>query len=100
MRRATGLLRFIPAVNACSYTVRPATFAEALASISGPSKAYATIPAGHRSSNLSQEICNIGLNRRRDLTLRGDIKVSTTEGPQRLSTLLKVIVKLIGGVPR
>ncbi|CAL8468442.1 g7982 [Coccomyxa elongata] len=61
--------------------------------------AYATIPAGHRSSDLRQEVCNIGLNRRRDLTLRGDIKVSTTEGPQRLSTLLKGHVSAIFGLP-
>lgn len=93
MRRATGLLRLIPSVSACNSVPEAATclLNDARPSVHGPSRAYATVPAGHRSSDLRQEVCNIGLNRRRDLTLRGDIKVSTTEGAQRLSTLLKVI---------
>lgn len=92
MRRSNVLLRFIPSVYGFNNVPGSAAclLNDALPSGPAPSMAYATIPAGHRSSDLRQEVCNIGLNRRRDLTLRGDIKVSTTEGPQRLSTLLKV----------
>ena len=31
------------------------------------------VPAGHLNSDLSMAVCNIGLGRRRDLTLRGDL---------------------------
>eukprot|EP00195_Chlamydomonas_chlamydogama_P003685 CAMPEP_0202915788 /NCGR_PEP_ID=MMETSP1392-20130828/66677_1 /ASSEMBLY_ACC=CAM_ASM_000868 /TAXON_ID=225041 /ORGANISM="Chlamydomonas chlamydogama, Strain SAG 11-48b" /LENGTH=218 /DNA_ID=CAMNT_0049607963 /DNA_START=61 /DNA_END=714 /DNA_ORIENTATION=+ len=51
-----------------------------------PTRATGDVPPGHMSSDLSPNVCNIGLGRRRDLTLRQDLclwkdgsKVALTE---------------------
>ena len=53
-------------------------------------RCFTSIPAGHRNSDLREEVCNVGLNRRRDLMMRGDIQVDLMTGKQRLKDLLKV----------
>ena len=53
-------------------------------------RSFTAIPAGHRNSDLREEVCNVGLNRRRDLMMRGDIKMDTTAGTKTLRELLKV----------
>jgi hypothetical protein len=51
------------------------------------------VPEGHATSDLSPEVCNIGLNRRRELTLgaAGNIQLTIDGQPQRLADLFKVI---------
>ena len=58
------------------------------------SKKFYDVPEGHIDSDLSQTACNIGLNRRRDLTLgaAAEIKLNVGGTPQRLADLLKVIL--------
>ena len=53
-------------------------------------RSFTAIPAGHRNSDLREEVCNVGLNRRRELMMRGDIKLDTTAGTRTLKEVLKV----------
>lgn len=57
------------------------------------------VPAGHHSSDLSSSACNIGLNRRRDITLRQDIRVHCDGKPVALSELFKDRDSLVIGIP-
>lgn len=41
---------------------------------------YSNVPLGHLNSDLSSEACNISLNRRRDLSLRQDVFLTTMQG--------------------
>ena len=65
-------------------------------SSSGPLNARAEcgdVPEGHKDTDLSHHVNNIGLGRRRDLTLRPDVRLHGPTGAgagQALSTLLKV----------
>lgn len=56
------------------------------------SKKFYDVPEGHSDSDLSQVACNIGLNRRRDLSLgaAGNIKLNIDGKPQNLADLFKV----------
>ena len=80
MRGAT-LLRLVQAAS------RPSS---ELATAQQIFRSFTAIPAGHRNSDLREEVCNVGLNRRRDLMMRGDIKLDTTAGTKTLRELLKV----------
>jgi peroxiredoxin len=59
------------------------------------------VPEGHSNSDLSQIACNIGLNRRRELTLgaAGQTTVYVGGVPQRLADLLKDKKTVLFGVP-
>lgn len=61
------------------------------------SSKFYDVPEGHINSDLSQVVCNIGLNRRRELTLgaAGDIKLTVDGQPHRLADLFKVIYYLL-----
>ena len=49
------------------------------------------VPEGHAKSDLSPHVCNIGLNRRRDLTLRADVLLYGKQaGGASLASLFKV----------
>jgi hypothetical protein len=48
------------------------------------------VPEGHQNSDLSSEACHIGLSRRKDLTLRQDIRLMADGEPKSLAELLKV----------
>ena len=49
------------------------------------------VPEGHAKSDLSPHVCNIGLNRRRDLTLRADVMLYGKQaGGTSLTSLFKV----------
>jgi hypothetical protein len=48
------------------------------------------VPAGHHNSDLSSAVCNIGLNRRRDITLRQDIEVVVHSKTRSLADVFKV----------
>jgi hypothetical protein len=58
------------------------------------SSKFYDVPEGHANADLSQATCNIGLNRRRDLTLgaAGGIKLTINGKPQKLADLFKVIL--------
>lgn len=49
------------------------------------------VPEGHAKSDLSPHVCNIGLNRRRDLTLRADVLLY---GKQASGTSLASLFKV------
>ena len=49
------------------------------------------VPEGHAKSDLSPHVCNIGLNRRRDLTLRADVLLY---GKQATGTSLASLFKV------
>jgi len=51
------------------------------------------VPEGHAKSDLSSHVCNIGLNRRRDLTLRADVLLF---GKQASGTSLASLFKVRG----
>lgn len=48
------------------------------------------VPAGHHNSDLSSAACNIGLSRRRDITLRQDLKPYVDGKPAILADVFKV----------
>lgn len=48
------------------------------------------VPAGHKGSDLSDSVCNISLQRMRDLTLREDLKLSGEAGPIPLKKVFQV----------
>lgn len=58
------------------------------------------VPQGHLGSDLSPNVCNIGLGRRRDLTLRSDLCLYSGDGQKTsLSHILKVIPLPSRGLP-
>ena len=87
MRGASLLLRLAQgARSACAAKAFTTELPPALQS----GRCFTSIPAGHRNSDLREEVCNVGLNRRRDLMMRGDIQLDTMAGKQRLKDFLKV----------
>eukprot|EP00892_Ulva_mutabilis_P005338 jgi/Ulvmu1/3176/UM015_0217.1 len=57
------------------------------------------VPAGHHTSDLSSTACNISLNRRRDITLRQDIRVQYDGKTVALPELFKDRDSLVVGIP-
>eukprot|EP01025_Chloroclados_australasicus_P061733 TRINITY_DN8113_c0_g5_i1.p1 TRINITY_DN8113_c0_g5~~TRINITY_DN8113_c0_g5_i1.p1 ORF type:complete len:211 (+),score=14.95 TRINITY_DN8113_c0_g5_i1:344-976(+) len=57
------------------------------------------VPAGHHNSDLSNSVCHIGLNRRRDITLRSDIKVFLNEAPSNLAGVFVGHNSVVVGLP-
>lgn len=59
-----------------------------------PSRGSGDVPPGHLSSDLSPTACNIGLGRRRDLTLRQDLCLYQQNGAKTsLVDVLRVRVQ-------
>lgn len=93
MRHFSGMTRRLaglasqqtgPALCSCSITTSAAT-AEL-----PQSAAASDVPAGHEKSDLRPSISNISLNRRRDISLRNDIKFySGKDEPLSLRELLR-----------
>jgi hypothetical protein len=54
------------------------------------SSPFYAVPEGHQNSDLSSEACHIGLSRRKDLTLREDVRLMCNGEMQTLAQLLKV----------
>ena len=48
------------------------------------------VPAGHQQSDLTSSVCNIGLNRLRDITLRRDITVNLDSKQVSLASVFQV----------
>ena len=51
---------------------------------------FYAVPEGHQSSDLSDAACNIALSRRKDVTLRQDLRLTVKGESKTLSDLLKV----------
>ena len=68
---------------------------------SAMSSKYYDVPEGHIDSDLSQTACNIGLNRRRDLTIGacGNIKLNVDGNDTTLAELLPGKLTALFGVP-
>jgi hypothetical protein len=63
----------------------------ASASVAVPSRGKGNVPPGHLESDLSPVACNIGLGRRRDLTLRQDLCLYQQDGQKTsLTDVLRV----------
>lgn len=80
--------------------------AEAAAASTDPSSSSGSaqnVPAGHHSSDLSPQVCHIGLGRRRDLCLRQDLKLWQTadcsKPPLSVSEVFKGHKALLVGFP-
>lgn len=48
------------------------------------------VPAGHQNSDLRKQVCHIGLNRRRDLSLREDLCLFQPGGKATVRDIFKV----------
>ena len=72
--------------------VTGSTFRAFSAEAAAASKKFYDVPEGHLDSDLSQNACNIGLNRRRDLKLgaAGQIELVVQGETKKISDLLKV----------
>ena len=81
--------RFIESNLRCSSGVRQALFS-AQAATSCATNPYYDVPEGHKNSDLSQAACNIGLSRRRELTLRQDVKMELDGQTKTLAEVFKV----------
>ena len=83
-------------VHSAPFAAADAASTSASSSSSGPLNARTEcgdVPEGHKESDLSHHVNNIGLGRRRDLTLRPDVRLHGPTGAgagQQLSALLKV----------
>jgi peroxiredoxin len=77
------------------------SLASAAQAATASSGKYYDVPEGHINSDLSPTACNIGLNRRRDLTLgaAGEIKVAVGGQMQRLADLFRGHKTVLFGVP-
>lgn len=53
------------------------------------------VPAGHANSDLSDVACNLSLSRRRDLTLRQDLRVVEDGKSATIADILKVVLGAI-----
>jgi peroxiredoxin len=68
-----------------------------------PTASGLNVPAGHQASDLSPHVCHIGLGRRRDLTLRQDLKLWRTcdcsKPPLTVAEVFKGYKALLVGFP-
>lgn len=89
MQRLRHASRLLPATDAkfCLGSTRPWT------------TSTHDVPAGHHGSDLTSSACNISLNRRRDITLRQDIRVQCNGTSVALSGLFKDRDSLVIGIP-
>lgn len=57
------------------------------------------VPAGHQNSDLRKQVCHIGLNRRRDLSLREDLCLFQPGGKATVRDIFKGKMVGVFGVP-
>ena len=81
--------------SSSSSVVASTSFSHSFASSAAPEYELAPrpydVPEGHAKSDLSPHVCNIGLYRRRDLTLRADVMLYGKQaGGTSLASLFKV----------
>ena len=92
-----SFLRRLPALRVCSWAQQSGSGSllqqAAAFSSAQPQPAdngsYA-VPEGHQSSDLSDAACNIRLSRRKDLSLREDLRLTVKGEKKTLGELLKV----------
>lgn len=94
--RAVSRVRLGGLQEHCSGSLRALFSAQAAPADKGE---FYNVPEGHQSSDLSDVACNIGLSRRKDLTLRQDIRLTVDGQPAPLAALLKGKKAVIFGVP-
>ncbi|PSC76903.1 dynamin-related 1E-like [Micractinium conductrix] len=63
------------------------------------SKPFYAVPEGHQHSDLSDPACNIALSRRKDVTLREDVRLTVKGEQKTLGELLKGQKAIVFGVP-
>ncbi|KAL4426668.1 hypothetical protein ABPG77_004724 [Micractinium sp. CCAP 211/92] len=84
---------------------QPSSLLQAAAYSAQPQEAGAqanpfwAVPEGHQQSDLSDVACNIGLSRRKDLTLREDVRLAVGGQSKTLAELLKGHKAVVFGVP-
>lgn len=76
-----------------SQTLLQADFSAAAASTA---KSTYDVPEGHHNSDLSNTACNIGLGRRRDLTMRQDLRLWDGDKPLTLAQVFHVSCAVCG----
>eukprot|EP00775_Hariotina_reticulata_P003874 gene3874-4129_t len=62
-------------------------------------KSTYAVPEGHHGSDLSSTACHIGLGRRRDLTMRQDLKLWDGDKPLTLAEVFHSLKTLLIGFP-
>jgi hypothetical protein len=77
----------LPAAQQAAHSLAPA-YAAALNA--APERSTYNVPEGHWGSDLSDVASNIGLNRRRDLTLRQDLSLYRQQSKHSLADVFKV----------
>jgi hypothetical protein len=88
----------LPAAQQAAQSLAPAY---AAAYSAAPERSTFNVPEGHWGSDLSDVACNIGLNRRRDLTLRQDLVLYKQQTKLSLADVFKVRrLQRAAGVPR
>ena len=90
----TALLRASAVLRSSQPAFTSRLFASSAASQPQQAQNYDSysVPAGHQNSDLGSIACNISLNRRRDLTLREDLKVFADGKETTLAALMRVCV--------
>jgi hypothetical protein len=77
----------LPAAQQAAQSLAPAY---AAAYSAAPERSTYNVPEGHWGSDLTDVACNIGLNRRRDLTLRQDLALYKHQTKFSLADVFKV----------
>lgn len=85
--RALGLAAQAEGFPAAAAVLQRAGFA---AQPEAASKPFYAVPEGHQHSDLSDPACNIALSRRKDVTLREDVRLTVKGEQKTLGELLKV----------
>lgn len=89
-----------PAAASLMQQQQPSSLLQAAAYSAQPQEAGAqanpfwAVPEGHQQSDLSDVACNIGLSRRKDLTLREDVRLAVGGQSKTLAELLKVWARI------
>jgi peroxiredoxin len=97
----TALLRASSVLRSSQPAFTSRLFASSAASQPQQAQNYDSysVPAGHQNSDLGSIACNISLNRRRDLTLREDLKVFADGKETTLAALMRGKLVALFGVP-
>lgn len=88
---ASGMLRVLRRPDQLSVFAQLSRTLNCSASITSPSRSEkCDVPAGHQNSDLRSVACHIGLNRRRDLSLREDLCLFQPGGKATVKDIFKV----------
>jgi glutaredoxin/glutathione-dependent peroxiredoxin len=100
---AAAAWRRAPYLSQRAFSAEAAAAPTASTDSSSSSGSAQNVPAGHHGSDLSPQVCHIGLGRRRDLCLRQDLKLWQTadcsKPPLSVSEVFKGYKALLVGFP-